>query len=436
MHDVARSGCSPSGFSKRPPRTRKRSRRTSRSDQRWRRRRPCRPRRRRRRRGRSSIPWPWRLLAAEPRRYDDVASVPRGALRLRLPSHEEHAADDRCRLDRGCAPRRRHRRARGLGARLAWRARAAHDEVPFVTTPDAVTLAMLELAAVTRARPRRRPRLGRRPHRHHRGAPLRRERPRRRDRPRARAHEPRARARRRRRTSASSSASRTCSRPTSAPATVVTMYLLPDVNLQLRPRLLALAPGTRIVSHDWDLGDWAPDRTVTSTFPTRRSAATSSRASTCGSCRRACTAAGAPTARASRSCSASSASRRRSRPPAAPRRRRCSTAASRRRRCAARASMRSPCGSTARRSACSAPRGSAPGAAFVRAARRRLPVSGVALPAWRGDRLGALALSGARDRPHRRHRPARSAAWCWSSCASGAAPPSCRWRRWRASACA
>ena len=50
-------------------------------------------------------------------------------------------------------------------------------------------------------------------------------------------------------------------------ATVVTMYLLPDVNLQLRPRLLALAAGTRIVSHDWDLGDWAPDRTVTVDVP-------------------------------------------------------------------------------------------------------------------------------------------------------------------------
>ena len=45
-------------------------------------------------------------------------------------------------------------------------------------------------------------------------------------------------------------------------ATVVTMYLLPAVNLQLRPRLLALAPGTRIVSHDWDMGDWLPDRTI------------------------------------------------------------------------------------------------------------------------------------------------------------------------------
>jgi SAM-dependent methyltransferase len=44
-------------------------------------------------------------------------------------------------------------------------------------------------------------------------------------------------------------------------ASVITMYLLPDVNLQLRPKLLALKPGTRIVSHDWDLGDWKPDRT-------------------------------------------------------------------------------------------------------------------------------------------------------------------------------
>jgi SAM-dependent methyltransferase len=52
-----------------------------------------------------------------------------------------------------------------------------------------------------------------------------------------------------------------------APATVVTMYLLPDVNLQLRPRLLGLAPGTRVVSHDWDLGDWRPERTVTVDVP-------------------------------------------------------------------------------------------------------------------------------------------------------------------------
>lgn len=43
-------------------------------------------------------------------------------------------------------------------------------------------------------------------------------------------------------------------------ATVVTLYLSPNLNLQLRPRLLALAPGTRIVSHSSDMGDWRPDR--------------------------------------------------------------------------------------------------------------------------------------------------------------------------------
>ena len=42
-------------------------------------------------------------------------------------------------------------------------------------------------------------------------------------------------------------------------ATVVTMYLLPDVNILLRSKLLALKPGTRVVSHDWDMGDWKPD---------------------------------------------------------------------------------------------------------------------------------------------------------------------------------
>lgn len=46
-------------------------------------------------------------------------------------------------------------------------------------------------------------------------------------------------------------------------ATVITMYLYPSVNLKLRPRLLALRPGTRIVSHDYDLEDWRPDRTST-----------------------------------------------------------------------------------------------------------------------------------------------------------------------------
>jgi SAM-dependent methyltransferase len=50
-------------------------------------------------------------------------------------------------------------------------------------------------------------------------------------------------------------------------ASVITMYLLPEVNLQLRPALLALKAGTRLVSHDWDMGEWKPDRTVTVDVP-------------------------------------------------------------------------------------------------------------------------------------------------------------------------
>ena len=52
-----------------------------------------------------------------------------------------------------------------------------------------------------------------------------------------------------------------------AGASVITLYLLPEFNLRLRPRLLALPAGTRIVSHDWDMGDWPPDRTLTLAVP-------------------------------------------------------------------------------------------------------------------------------------------------------------------------
>ena len=44
-----------------------------------------------------------------------------------------------------------------------------------------------------------------------------------------------------------------------SPASVITIYLLPEVNLMARSKLLALAPGTRIVSHDYGIGDWLPD---------------------------------------------------------------------------------------------------------------------------------------------------------------------------------
>jgi SAM-dependent methyltransferase len=136
----------------------------------------------------------------------------------------------------------------------------AQDEVPFVTTPDAVTAAMLELADVS-ARDHvidlgsgdgriviaaaRRGATGL-------GVEIVPE----------LVEQSRANAR------AAGVAARVefreqdLFRTDLARATVVTMYLLPEVNLQLRPRLLALAPGTRLVSHDWDLGDWAPDRSV------------------------------------------------------------------------------------------------------------------------------------------------------------------------------
>jgi SAM-dependent methyltransferase len=46
-------------------------------------------------------------------------------------------------------------------------------------------------------------------------------------------------------------------------ATVVTLYLSPDLNRRLRPKLLSeLRPGSRIVSHAFDMGDWVPTRTL------------------------------------------------------------------------------------------------------------------------------------------------------------------------------
>ncbi len=46
-------------------------------------------------------------------------------------------------------------------------------------------------------------------------------------------------------------------------ATVVAIYLLPDVNLRLRPKLLRdLKPGTRVVTHTFHMGDWKPERVI------------------------------------------------------------------------------------------------------------------------------------------------------------------------------
>jgi SAM-dependent methyltransferase len=42
-------------------------------------------------------------------------------------------------------------------------------------------------------------------------------------------------------------------------ATVITLYLLPSVNMKLRPKILQMKPGTRVVSHNYDMGDWEPE---------------------------------------------------------------------------------------------------------------------------------------------------------------------------------
>jgi len=46
-------------------------------------------------------------------------------------------------------------------------------------------------------------------------------------------------------------------------ATVITMFLLPEINLKLRPKLLDLKPGTRIVSNTFTMGEWEADKEVT-----------------------------------------------------------------------------------------------------------------------------------------------------------------------------
>ena len=40
---------------------------------------------------------------------------------------------------------------------------------------------------------------------------------------------------------------------------VLSMYLLPHINVSLRPRILQMKPGTRVVSHDFDMGSWRAD---------------------------------------------------------------------------------------------------------------------------------------------------------------------------------
>lgn len=45
-------------------------------------------------------------------------------------------------------------------------------------------------------------------------------------------------------------------------ATVLFLYLFPEVNMKLRPRILEMKPGTRVISHNYDMGDWKPEQTT------------------------------------------------------------------------------------------------------------------------------------------------------------------------------
>jgi len=52
------------------------------------------------------------------------------------------------------------------------------------------------------------------------------------------------------------------------PATVLTLYLFRELNIQLRPRILEqMKPGSRVVTHDWDMGEWEPDESLISPAP-------------------------------------------------------------------------------------------------------------------------------------------------------------------------
>lgn len=50
-------------------------------------------------------------------------------------------------------------------------------------------------------------------------------------------------------------------------ATVLFLYLFPEVNMKLRPRILEMKPGTRVISHNYNMGNWKPEQTTTIKVP-------------------------------------------------------------------------------------------------------------------------------------------------------------------------
>lgn len=55
-----------------------------------------------------------------------------------------------------------------------------------------------------------------------------------------------------------------------SPATVITTYLLPSMNEKLRPKILSMKPGTRVVAHDYHMGDWNADAQKTLSVPEKK----------------------------------------------------------------------------------------------------------------------------------------------------------------------
>ncbi len=55
-----------------------------------------------------------------------------------------------------------------------------------------------------------------------------------------------------------------------AEATVISTYLLPEMNLKLRSKIMKLKPGTRVVAHDYSMGDWYPDEQKTLVVPEKK----------------------------------------------------------------------------------------------------------------------------------------------------------------------
>ena len=149
-----------------------------------------------------------------------------------------------------------------LGVVLAAPAWAADLTVPYVPTPQEVVERMLQMAQGYPRRLPDRPRFRRRPHRDHRGKKIRRARFRRRSQSGAHC---RSQSKTRRKAGVTDKVAfyqRDLFETDLSDATVITMYLLPRVNLDLRPKLLDLKPGTRLVSHDFSMGDWQPDEQV------------------------------------------------------------------------------------------------------------------------------------------------------------------------------